>query len=94
MAAVVLKDGARFDGDALAAHLDAALPPHARPVFIRVRSSLETTATLKLAKLALQREGFAPREGEPIYVRDGADRAYQELTPERYGATVRGEEGP
>lgn len=93
MAAVVLSDGARFDGEALAAHLDAALPSYARPVFIRVRSSLETTATLKLEKLALQREGFAPREGEPVYVRDGGDRAYQELTPERYGAIVGDEEG-
>jgi acyl-CoA synthetase (AMP-forming)/AMP-acid ligase II len=92
MAAVVLADGARFDGEALAAHLDAALPPYARPVFIRVRPSLETTATLKLAKLALQREGFAPREGEPIYVRDAGDRTYQELTPERYEVIVRAEE--
>lgn len=86
MAAVVLKDGARFDGEALAAHLDEALPPYARPVFVRVRPSLETTATLKLAKLALQREGFAPRDGETVYVRDDGDRAYEELTPERYGA--------
>jgi acyl-CoA synthetase (AMP-forming)/AMP-acid ligase II len=86
MAAVVLEDGARFDGEALARHVDAALPPYARPVFIRVRSSLETTATLKLAKLALQREGFAPREGEPIHVRDDGDRAYEQLTPERYEA--------
>ena len=91
MAAVVLRDGARFDGEAVAAHLDAALPSYARPVFIRVRSSLETTATLKLDKLALQREGFAPRDGEPVYVRDGGDRAYQELTPERRAAIVRGE---
>ncbi len=88
MAAVVLKEGARFDGEALAAHLDAALPPYARPVFIRVRCSLETTATLKLAKLALQQDGFAPREGEPVYVRDGGDGAYEELTPERYAAIV------
>ena len=93
MAAVVLRDGARFDGEALAAHLDAALPSYARPVFIRVRSSLETTATLKLEKLTLQREGFGLREGEPVYVRDGGDRAYQELTPERYGAIVRGQGG-
>lgn len=94
MAAVVLREGARFDGEALAAHLDAALPAYARPVFIRVRSSLETTATLKLEKLALQREGFAPREGEPIYVRDGGDHAYQELTSQRYAAIIRREEGP
>jgi acyl-CoA synthetase (AMP-forming)/AMP-acid ligase II len=94
MAAVVLKDGARFDGEALAAHLDAALPAYARPVFIRVRSSLETTATLKLAKQTLQREGFAPREGEPIYVRDRGDRGYLKLTPERYGAIVGGERAP
>ncbi len=86
MAAVVLEDGARFDGRAIAAHLDAALPLYARPIFIRVRSSLDTTATMKLAKLALQREGFAPRDGEPIYVRDEGDRVYEELTPERYEA--------
>jgi acyl-CoA synthetase (AMP-forming)/AMP-acid ligase II len=93
MAAVVLSDGARFDGEGLAAHLDAALPPYARPLFIRVRPSLDTTATLKLEKLALQREGFAPRDGEPIYVRDGADGAYEELTPERYAAMVRADGG-
>ncbi|MFC0107673.1 long-chain-acyl-CoA synthetase [Kibdelosporangium aridum] len=88
MAAVVLAEGARFDGEALAAHLDSALPRYAQPVFIRVLPSLETTATLKLAKLSLQREGFAPRDGEPIYVRDAGDPSYQELTPERYGAVV------
>jgi fatty-acyl-CoA synthase len=92
MAAVVLADGARFDGEALAAHLDAALPSYAQPVFIRVRASLDTTATLKLDKLALQREGFAPKGGEPFYVRDAGESAYQELTPERYSAIVRGEE--
>ncbi|MFJ9363732.1 long-chain-acyl-CoA synthetase [Nocardia sp. NPDC101769] len=93
MAAIVLGEGARFDGGALAAHLDAALPTYAQPVFIRVRSTLETTATLKLSKLTLQREGFAPRKGEPIYIRDGADPAYTELTRERYLHIVRGETG-
>ncbi|WP_153805320.1 long-chain-acyl-CoA synthetase [Nocardia sp. SYP-A9097] len=92
MAAVVLADGARFDGAALAAHLDAALPSYAQPVFIRVRSTLETTATLKLSKLTLQREGFAPRDGEPIYIRDAAD-GYRELTHEHYDDIVRGETG-
>lgn len=92
MAAVVLEDGVGFDGAALAAHLDAALPPYARPVFIRICPSLETTATLKLAKLALQRAGFAPRAGEPVYVRDRGDDSYQELTPQRYAAIIAGEE--
>lgn len=92
MAAVVLADGAPFDGAALAAYLDETLPAYAHPVFIRVRSSLETTATLKLAKLALQEEGFAPRADEPIYVRDGNTDAYRELTPEHYRLLVRKEE--
>lgn len=90
MAAVVLKDGARFDGETLAAHLDAALPPYARPVFVRVRPSLETTASLKLSKLGLQREGFAPQDGESVYVRNGG-RGYEELTPARYDAIIRSE---
>ncbi|RDI66725.1 long-chain-acyl-CoA synthetase [Nocardia pseudobrasiliensis] len=93
MAAVVLGDGVRFDGKALAAHLDAALPTYAQPLFIRVRSALETTATLKLSKLTLQREGFAPRAGESIYIRDGVEHGYRELTPERYEAIIRGEGG-
>ncbi|MFI9402322.1 long-chain-acyl-CoA synthetase [Nocardia sp. NPDC052316] len=93
MAAIVLADGARFDGVALAAYLDAALPPYAQPIFLRVCASLETTATMKLAKIALQRAGFAPREGETIYVRDAGDRAYTELTQERYEALVRGHQG-
>ncbi|MGY2061693.1 AMP-binding enzyme, partial [Nocardia gipuzkoensis] len=91
MAAVVLGDGVEFDGRALAAHLDAALPTYAQPLFIRVRSALETTATLKLSKLTLQREGFAPQAGESIYIRDGVDHGYRELTPERYEAIIRGE---
>ncbi|WP_306358390.1 MULTISPECIES: long-chain-acyl-CoA synthetase [unclassified Nocardia] len=89
MAAVVLADGARFDGAAIAARLDEALPSYARPVFIRVCSSLKTTATLKVSKLSRQREGFAPHAGEPVYVRDGSDRVYTELTPERYAAIIR-----
>ncbi|MBF6129958.1 long-chain-acyl-CoA synthetase [Nocardia brasiliensis] len=91
MAAIVLARGSRFDGVELASYLDAVLPPYARPVFIRVCPSLETTATLKLAKLALQREGFTPRDGEPIYIRDAGDAAYQELTPQRYAAIMRDE---
>ncbi|QBS39211.1 long-chain-acyl-CoA synthetase [Nocardia sp. CS682] len=93
MAAIVLADGARFDGAALAAYLDEALPAYAQPIFIRVCASLETTATMKLAKLALQRAGFAPRDGEAIYVRDAGDRVYEELSQERYEALRRGHQG-
>ncbi|WP_067651245.1 AMP-binding protein [Nocardia harenae] len=88
MAAVVLEVGTRFDGAAVATHLDAVLAPYARPLFIRLRSALDTTATLKLAKLELQRAGFAPGAGEPIYVRIEGEDEYRELTPERYAAIV------
>ncbi|RJO70690.1 long-chain-acyl-CoA synthetase [Nocardia panacis] len=93
MASVVLPDGSAFDGAGLAAHLDATLPRYAQPVFIRVRSSLETTATLKLSKLRMQSEGFTPQAGEIVYLRDESDRDYRELTWELYEGIVRSEEG-
>jgi fatty-acyl-CoA synthase len=58
MAALVVGEG--FDLAALRRHLDASLPSYARPVFVRIRAELETTATFKHQKSELARQGYDP----------------------------------
>jgi fatty-acyl-CoA synthase len=58
MAAMVM-DGP-IDLPAFRAHLTSRLPPYARPVFLRLRESLEITGTFKYSKSELAREGFNP----------------------------------
>jgi fatty-acyl-CoA synthase len=82
MAALVLREGEAFDGEALFSHVERALPPFARPAFVRLPAELETTATLKLTKGALREAGFDPARGsDPLFVRDDARRAYVPLGP-------------
>jgi len=48
----------------------AALPPYAAPIFLRFVSDFEKTATLKIKKSALKKEGIRVfYEGSPIYVK-------------------------
>ena len=47
-------------------HLIERLPPYARPLFLRVRSSLEVTGTFKYAKADLVRQGFNPAENHDV----------------------------
>ncbi len=84
MAALVLADGARFDGAALWAHAERHLPPYARPAFVRLVAEMDVTGTLKQRKQALQADGWDPaRVADPLFVRDDAARTYVPLTPAR-----------
>src|SRR5213594_4010340 len=81
MAALVLAEGARFDGAALHARAEQQLPAYARPAFVRLVPEMDVTGTLKQRKLALAAEGYAPaRAGDPLFVRDDAACAYVPLT--------------
>lgn len=83
MAAVVLREGHRLDVDALREHVERALPPFARPVFLRVLSELNTTSTFKLKKGDLQAQGFDPkRTSDALYVFDSKQGRYTPLTSE------------
>ena len=85
MAALVVRDGDRFDGQALYTHVAEYLPSYAQPLFIRVSSGLEVTGTFKHRKVDLKREGFDPREiAEDLYVRDVEAAAYVPLTVDRF----------
>ena len=53
------------------------LPPYARPLFLRLRGSLDITATFKQRKDELVREGFDPTATEDaIYFDDPETKAY------------------
>ena len=66
MAALVV--GGDFDLDAFREHLRQRLAAHARPLFVRLQSAIDTTSTFKQRKLDLVRDGFDPaRTGDAVY---------------------------
>ena len=72
----------RFDLTALMRHIDGRLPDYARPLFLRICGSLETTDTFKHKKQTLVAQGFDPR--------NCSDLIY--FAPPRTGACLRMDE--
>jgi fatty-acyl-CoA synthase len=74
--AALAADGA-LDFAALRAHLARRLPPYARPLFLRLKDRLETTATFKPQKTELKQQGFdLTVVRDPIYFDDPEQAAY------------------
>jgi fatty-acyl-CoA synthase len=89
MAALVVEEP--FDLSGLRAHVEAALPAYARPVFLRFQTELEATGTFKPKKSALVAEGFDPAHiADPLYFDDRSARAYRRLDAELHAAIVSG----
>jgi fatty-acyl-CoA synthase len=94
MVSLVMTEGARFDGPGFFAFVSERLPRYAAPVFVRIQAQADLTGTFKLRKVDLQRQGFDPAvTGDPIFVRDTANRTYARVVPEllaeiRTGALV------
>jgi fatty-acyl-CoA synthase len=87
MAALVLRDGATFDGDAFFAHAERHLPRYAMPAFVRLVPAMEVTGTLKQRKQSFADDGWDPsRTTDPLYVRDDAGRTYVALDATRAAA--------
>ena len=81
----------RFSARAFAEWADAELPSYARPIFVRLLKSAETTGTFKYRKGDLVEEGFDPSKvSAQLYVR-GGKAGYTKLTAEGYAAIMRGE---
>ena len=78
MAAVVIKDGAEFDGISLAKTVYGNLPSYAVPLFVRVVKELERTSTFKSKKVELRKQGYSTGVDDPIYVLKGRDEGYVE----------------
>jgi hypothetical protein len=83
MAALVFAPDAAFDPEAFFAFSAERLPDYAVPLFVRLPESLDMTATFKLRKFHLQRQGYDPAAtSDPLFVRDEEAQSYLPLTPE------------
>lgn len=88
---VTLLTEGKFSPKAFADHADEHLPAYARPVFVRIARTLETTGTFKYRKSDLVADGFDPEKGTgAVYVR-GGKTGYQKLTPAAHAAILAGE---
>jgi fatty-acyl-CoA synthase len=80
----------RFSAAAFTEYADAQLPHYARPVFVRLAKTLETTGTFKYRKVDLVADGYDPAVASPVYVR-GGKAGYQKLTPAAFEAIQSGQ---
>jgi fatty-acyl-CoA synthase len=89
MAAIVCEPN--LDLAALRAYLAARLPDYARPLFVRIRDTIEVTATFKQKKLDLAREGFDPgKTGDEIFFDDPRAGAFVRLDAVLHAEIVTG----
>ena len=65
MAALVIRN--RFDLEAFRTHLRAHLPGYAHPIFLRVCTEMQTTATFKFARTSLALEGYDPLRAAMLF---------------------------
>ncbi len=85
MAAIKLRDGAEFDGAALASAVYAKLPSYAMPLFVRVVETLEHTSTFKSRKVDLREQAYGSADAtvdDPLYVLAGRADGYVPFFPE------------
>jgi fatty-acyl-CoA synthase len=91
MAALVVGSIADFDFAGLRAHLEAALPAYARPLFLRFQPELDITGTFKPKKTELVAAGFDPgKVDDPLYYDDRSARAYRKLDAPHFAAIASG----
>ncbi|XP_036407890.1 long-chain fatty acid transport protein 1-like [Megalops cyprinoides] len=90
MAAIA--DGAgHFDCNSFLCQVQKALPPYARPIFLRICSQVDTTGTFKIQKTRLQREGFDPHHTtDRIYFLNSRLGRYEAVNEELYSAIMEG----
>ena len=88
---VTLVADGRFSAKDFAAYADEQLPHYARPVFVRLAKTLETTGTFKYRKVDLVSEGFDPAKVDgQVFVRGGKS-GYTKLTSEGFSAIQNGQ---
>uniref|UniRef100_A0A7N8WQ08 long-chain-fatty-acid--CoA ligase n=1 Tax=Mastacembelus armatus TaxID=205130 RepID=A0A7N8WQ08_9TELE len=80
-----------FDCSDFLQKVQRALPPYARPVFLRISPRVDTTGTFKIQKTRLQREGYDPRlTTDHIYLLNTRAARYEAVDEELYGAVMEG----
>uniref|UniRef100_A0AAR2J4Q5 Long-chain-fatty-acid--CoA ligase n=1 Tax=Pygocentrus nattereri TaxID=42514 RepID=A0AAR2J4Q5_PYGNA len=67
-----------FNCESFLREIQKALPPYARPVFLRISPHVDTTGTFKIQKTRLQREGYDPRiTTDQIYILNSRAGRYE-----------------
>ncbi|MEZ5243906.1 MAG: long-chain-acyl-CoA synthetase [Acidimicrobiales bacterium] len=89
MATLVVDD--QFSPDAVLTRLTENLPAYARPLFLRVQTEVEITATFKHRKKDAMEEGFDPALPDPIWFLDPETGSYVRLDAERHQRITTGE---
>ncbi|XP_032510576.2 long-chain fatty acid transport protein 4-like [Danaus plexippus] len=91
MCGIVDADGT-LDLEKLAKDIAKDLPKYARPIFIRIMHSMDMTATFKLRKVDLQKEGYNPNTvRDKLYYLDPKHNRYMSLGPEEYEKIISGQ---
>ncbi len=89
MAAIV--PAGEVDLGKLSAHLAAALPSYARPLFLRLKRETETTGTFKYRKVDLVEEGYDPgKVSEPLYFADPVGGEFRPVDADAFTAIQSG----
>jgi fatty-acyl-CoA synthase len=82
---------AEFDLTAFRAEVVSRLPSYARPVFLRLLTTLEATGTFKPRKQDLVKAGFDPsRITDPLYFDDPRSQRYVPLDEVQFAAILSG----
>lgn len=81
MAALALAEGVdTLDLASFSQHVNAQLPPYARPVFLRIQRELDTTGTFKLLKGELRKQAYDLQQVEDdLYVMKPGSKQYEPL---------------
>ncbi len=83
MAALSMKPGVEFDAQAFYGLAQSRLPAYAMPLFVRLSGGADLTASFKLRKVDLQREGYDPaRFDDPLFIRHDEARTYAPYSAE------------
>ncbi len=92
MAALALKEGACFSPERFYEHVTGLLPAYAVPLFVRLLSSAEITATFKLKKIDLVKAGYDPTKTEDLlFYRDDRKRSYEPIDERVHAAILAGQ---
>lgn len=90
MAAIADSTGS-FNCNSFLKEVQQALPPYARPIFLRICPCVDTTGTFKIQKTRLQREGYDPRlTTDQIYFLNSRAGRYELVNEELYNAFEQG----
>ncbi|XP_038207616.1 long-chain fatty acid transport protein 4-like isoform X1 [Zerene cesonia] len=91
MCGIVDADGT-LDLDKLLKDMSKDLPKYARPIILRIMKTMDMTATFKIRKVDLQKEGYNPSIlKDKLYYLDPKLNKYVSLGPEEYEKIMSGQ---